>query len=224
MDPESGDTGEGSLEPQEIEGLVSHNNSNDDFDAGAGDAQQDQAPQVVCNDEPLFQLREAWPPFVPGEGGLQDGDRALVVCTIDIQLLTGGSTVICPQTSAQTAVLSSTYFVRSIQGAAVVLAEGRPRRCLCLAEIPTVRTAAVGKVENAGFPYNKHLAESNVAAVVRYDSPLALTRARPEGPCFLEWLCRQRGAFLPFERVNSTQNISNQRPRTAVPRRLERLA
>lgn len=94
MDLESGDTGEDLLGPEEIEALVSNNNSNDDGDAGAGDPQQERDPEVVGNDEPLFQLREAWPPFVPDEGGLEDGGRALVVCTIDVQLLTGGSTVI----------------------------------------------------------------------------------------------------------------------------------
>ncbi|CAN0011274.1 unnamed protein product, partial [Laminaria digitata] len=51
--------------------------------------QQEQDPGAfVGNDAPLFQLREAWPPFVPGDEGLEDGGRALVVCTIDVQLLT----------------------------------------------------------------------------------------------------------------------------------------
>lgn len=39
--------------------------------------------------QPLFQLREAWPQSVLSDG-LERG-RGLVVCTIDVQFLTGGS-------------------------------------------------------------------------------------------------------------------------------------
>lgn len=93
---ESSGAGEGGQGPGPEEFAVaslSHNyNEDSKNNTDAGD--DDPAP-VVGNDAPLFQLREAWPPFVPGEEGLEDGGRALVVCTIDVQLLTGGCVFFC---------------------------------------------------------------------------------------------------------------------------------
>ena len=75
--------------PEEIAVELTSNNCNEDSEDN-GDAGDHDPAAVVGNDAPLFQLREAWPPFVPDEEGLEDGSRALVVCTIDVKLLTGG--------------------------------------------------------------------------------------------------------------------------------------
>lgn len=88
---ESGGAGEGGQGPGPEDSAVGPLSNSFNEDSKNNDDAGDHDPAaVVGKDLPLFQLREAWPPFAPGEEGLEDGGKALVVCTIDVQLLTGG--------------------------------------------------------------------------------------------------------------------------------------
>lgn len=73
------------------------NGSNYNVDGDGGEQQQggeeaagDSGSSAVQDeDAPSLKLREAWPQVE------LDGDKGLVVCTVDVQLLTGGLGLLC---------------------------------------------------------------------------------------------------------------------------------
>lgn len=66
------------------EGGQDNNGSYDGDQQGEGQATRGSSSAVQDEEAPSFKLREAWPQVEVG------GEKGLVVCTFDAQLLTGG--------------------------------------------------------------------------------------------------------------------------------------